>query len=110
VAARSPEPIIRTRAAAEIKGSTGGPPVPGSALAEADSLGLIIWLSPIALALIIWSSLIALAEDEALDMALAEDEALDIMVPSPIILSSPICCAIAAGAKSSATNATNMAR
>jgi len=99
VAARSPEPIIRTRAAAEIKGSTGGPPVPGSALAEADALGLIIW-----------SSLIALAEDEALDMVLAEDEALDIMVPSPIILSSPICCAIAAGAKSSATNATNMAR
>jgi hypothetical protein len=35
-----------------------------------------------------------MAEDEALDIALAEDEALDI-----IILSSPICCAMATAAK-----------
>ena len=63
----------------------------GSELAEADALGLIILPLPI-----IWSSLVAL------DMA--EDEALDTM------LSSPICCAMAAGAKASAASATNMAR
>jgi len=115
VAARSLEPSIRTRAAAEIKGSRGGPPVPGSELAEADALGLIVLPLPI-----IWSLLVALAEDGVLDMALAldfalaldmaEDEVLDFMLSSPIILSLPICCAMAAGAKASAASATNMAR
>jgi hypothetical protein len=59
----------------------------GLDVAEADALGLIIAEAD-ALGLDI-----ALAEVEALDMA--EDEALDIM---DIMLSSPICCAIATAA------------
>jgi hypothetical protein len=63
----------------------------GLDVAEADALGLII----------------AEADALGLDIALAEDEALDIMLSSPIMLSSLICCAIAAAAK---TNTATMHR
>jgi hypothetical protein len=78
----------------------------GLIIAEADALGLDIALAEDeadALGLII-----AEADALGLDIALAEDEALDIMLLSPIImLSSPICCAIAAAAK---TNTATMHR
>jgi hypothetical protein len=69
----------------------------GLDVAEADALGLIIAEAD-ALGLDM-----ALAEDEALDMALVEDEALDMAEDEAldimdIVLSSPICCAIATAA------------
>jgi hypothetical protein len=71
LAATIPEPTITARTAADSRGSSGVPPVLGSALAEALIIALALGLAE--------ALDIGLAEDvaEAEDMAL--DEALDIM-------------------------------
>src|SRR5215203_4535808 len=78
-----------------------GPPVVGRADAEAVALAVRL---AVAVALMLADALLladaldmALALDIALALDMAEDEALDI-----IMLSSPISCAIAAGAKANA--------
>jgi len=126
-----PAPTNKTKTAADSKGMSDMPPVSGSALAEAEAVGLALI---IALALEVGLAeaeallLIALADAEVLDIALAVAEALEVGLaiillsiprssipmlsasPAAIPLSSmPISsdCAAATGAKTNTASATD---
>jgi hypothetical protein len=92
-----PPPTMNISGSTPSTSGETGPPVFGRADAEAVELAVAVAVM-LAVALMLADALLlADALDMALALDMAEDEALDI-----IMVSLPICCAIAAGAKADA--------